>query len=287
MSDTIIQVAVLVAMTHAIRALGRIAGPTRCGLILGLPSSSAVMLVFLGRERGVAEASGAAESCLLGLIAAVTLALVYARAAGAGWRLPWAPAAGVAGYLGMAAALRCLPPTGAAGCVAASALGVLAACRLSRGRPVAGGASRWSAVSKGRALALRTAVPAALVVLIRTIGSIGGAAWAGLFITFPGMSLAVLTATHLESGPSAACRLARAIPPGNLGMIAFLAAFRFALPRCGLAWGAAFAYATALATLVAIEGLARPARPSRSPAPARPRPRLAARFSPRIEPAFG
>ena len=78
------------------------------------------------------------------------------------------------------------------------------------------------------------------------------------------MSLTVLVVTHLEAGPVAASRLARALPPGNLSMISFLAVFRFGCPQLGLAWGAALGYAAALATLVVVERLFR--LPSSAPA---------------------
>jgi hypothetical protein len=51
--------------------------------------------------------------------------------------------------------------------------------------------------------------------------------------------------------------MAKAMPPGNLILIVFLAAFRFAVPRIGLGWGMACGYAVALATLLAVEGLVR------------------------------
>jgi hypothetical protein len=169
-----VQIGILVAMTHALRALGHVAGPRRCGLILGLPSSTALMLLYCGHEYGVGEAMAAAESSLLGLVAAATLPLAYA-----------------------------------------------------------------------------------LILMVRIARALGGANWAGLFTTFPAMSLAVLVATHLESGPQAACRLAKAMPPGNLITFMFLAAFRLAGHRIGLGWGTVCGYAFALGTFLAFEGLVR------------------------------
>jgi hypothetical protein len=107
------------------------------------------------------------------------------------------------------------------------------------------------------------------------IRAVGGASWAGLFTTFPAMSLAVLVATHLEAGPAAACRMAKAMPPGNLITLMFLAAFRLAGHRIGLGWGTACGYAIALATLLALEGLVRSAEAD-SPPRARTTPRLGA-----------
>jgi hypothetical protein len=52
-------------------------------------------------------------------------------------------------------------------------------------------------------------------------------------------------------------RMARAMPPGNLITLIFLAAFRLAGHRIGLGWGVACGYASALATLLALEALVR------------------------------
>jgi hypothetical protein len=51
--------------------------------------------------------------------------------------------------------------------------------------------------------------------------------------------------------------MARAMPPGNLITLMFLAAFRLAGRRIGLGWGTACGYALALAALLALEGLIR------------------------------
>jgi hypothetical protein len=250
-----VQIAILVAMTHGLRALGHVAGPRRCGLILGLPSATALMLLYCGHEYGVGEAMAAAESSLLGLVAAAALPLAYGWTIRVAPRPLLAPASAIAAYVAIAAAVRVLPGGGAAARVELALAGVLVACSLARRVRIAGGEPSPSAGPWLRHLALGTMVPAILIVTVRTVRALGGASWAGLFTTFPAMSLAVLVATHLEAGPVAACRMARAMPPGNLITLMFLAAFRFAGHRFGLAWGTACGYALALATLLALEGL--------------------------------
>ena len=84
------------------------------------------------------------------------------------------------------------------------------------------------------------------------VGEMFGPGMAGLMSTFPVMSMTVLVMTHLESGPSSALQMARALPAGNLGMVAFLAAFRFGCPLLGLFWGTVAGYALALAILALI-----------------------------------
>jgi hypothetical protein len=266
MYSLFVQIAILVAMTHGLRALGHLAGPRRCGLLLGLPSSTTLMLLYCGYEHGIGGMMVAAESSLLGLVAAALLPLAYARATRAGsWPLR-APAAAIAGYVATASVLRILRDAGPGPCLVLSVAGVLTACALARRVRVDAGWSRQGAGARRRLhdLALGTAVPATLVVAIKLLGLVGGAHWAGLFTTFPSMSLAVLVVLHLEAGPAAARRMAKAMPPGNLITIGFLAAFRLAGPRLGPGWGTACGYAVASAVLLALEGLVR------SPSPAAP-----------------
>lgn len=221
---------------------------------MGLPSTTAVVLVGCGLERGLDEAAVAAEACLVGLIAAATLPLAYTRAAAAGWRWPAATAAAVASYVAVAAGLWWLPKPGAGGCVAMAAAGLVVTCQLARKtRPVEPTVSvRRRPISLAGQLACRTAIPAGYFLMIRVLRSLAGAGFAGRFITFPGGSLAVLVTTHLESGPGHACRMASAMPTGGLGMLAFLTVFRFGCTGLGLGWGTASGFAAALATLAAI-----------------------------------
>jgi hypothetical protein len=270
-----VQIAIMVAMTHGLRALGHVAGPRRCGLMLGLPSSTTLMLLYCGHEYGLGEAMAAAEASLLGLVAAAALPLAYAWAIRVAPRPLLAPAAALAAYVAVAAVSRSLPGVGVAARVGLSIAGVLVACSLARRVRIAGGEPRPSTGPWLRHLALGTMVPGALLVTVRIIRAVGGASWAGLFTTFPAMSLAVLVATHREAGPAAACRMARAMPPGNLITLMFLTAFRLAGQRIGLGWGIACGYAIALATLLALEGLVRSAETD-TPPRARTTPHLGA-----------
>jgi hypothetical protein len=207
-------------------------------------------------------------------VAASTLPLAYARATRVGSRPLLAPASAIAGYVAIASVSRILPDAGAGACLGLSIAGVLAACSLAGRVRSAAGTSRPGAGScpRLRELALGTAVPATLVVAVRMVGAVGGVDWAGLFTTFPAMSLAVLVVTHLEAGPAAACRMAKAMPLGNLITIGFLAAFRLVGPRFGLGWGTACGYAVALATLLALAGLVRSvATPAPNHRPSAPR----------------
>ena len=74
----------------------------------------------------------------------------------------------------------------------------------------------------------------------------------------PAVTLTVLLLTHLESGSFSALRMARALPAGNLGMLAFLASFRVSCPVLGLLWGTILSYVATLAMLTLVFFVNRP-----------------------------
>ena len=99
-------------MIHGFRALGRLVGPRWSGLVLGLPSTTAIVLMFCGGEQGNGAATEMAESSLLGLVAAVALPLAYAQAVRHGWPLPASLMAAIAAYAWVASCLGYLPDLG-------------------------------------------------------------------------------------------------------------------------------------------------------------------------------
>ena len=254
MSAHLVKIALMVVMTHGFRALGRASSPRWAGLALGLPCSTAVALVGGGSDRGVDYAVVMSRTSLIGLAGAVALPMAYARATRGGWRLHWSLLIGIATYLVVAlAAGRLLPGEGHA-CLGAAALAVLSAVWLAARMPQEGAPDRPGdrPVSGMPARVLRTIMPVACLLASLSMGEAFGPEYAGLMSTFPGVTLSVLFMTHLESGPSSAIRMARSLPAGNLGMVGFLAAFRFGCPAFGLAWGTLAGYLAALATLAVV-----------------------------------
>ncbi len=247
-----IQVAVLMTMTHVVRVVGDRLGPRWGAIVLGMPSTTAVLLVGGGCERGVAEAGQAAELGLLGLVAATTLPLCYAWALGRRRGVAGSAACGILGFVAMAILLRGLPEVGASGGFLVSVLGVVAGCWVAGRIPTA---HPNAVLHKSRHhFILRTAVPAIFLLAIRAFRGWAGPLWAGLFATFPAMSLAVLVTLHMERGPGAVCRLARSMPRGNLGMVAFLVTYRLCCFDLGPFGAAAVGY---LAVLVVMTALSR------------------------------
>ncbi len=228
-------------------------GPRLSGLILGLPSSTAIVLFLCGRERGAVGVAEMAEASLLGLVAAVALPLAYAQAVRWGWRLPGVIGAAIAAYFIVASGLGSIHEGGPWVCLGIALGAILLTsvlvARIEVRSPRAGvvrRSSRWSAV-------VRTVVPAVYVLGVGIASGATSPRWAGLVSTFPSMSTVLLTVTHLEEGPAEASRIARALPSANLSTAAFLAACRFGCPILGPGWAMLLGYAAALTNLAAIE----------------------------------
>jgi len=301
MSTHLVKIALVVALTHGYRAIGRKVGPRWAGLAAGLPCASAVALVGGGMDRGGDYAWAMAESSLLGLIGAAALPLAYARAIGEGWPMPGVLAAAVGSYVAATALAGLVAPAeGGAATVAISGLAVLAAATLA-GRivvPPDAARARPAPPATARAWAIRTAAPLACLLGTLATGEWLGPGGAGLMGAFPAVTLSLVILAHLEAGPGPAIRLARAFPPGNLGMVAFLGTFRLVGPASGLAGATALGYLAAIATLAAVARFGRDRavpEPRTGPRPQhvplavsagviRPAwPRSGRRFSPRIE----
>ncbi len=295
MSDHLLKMALVVALTQGYRTIARKVGPRWGGLAAGLPCTSAVALVGSGCDRGVEFALSMAEMSLLGLVGAATLPLAFARAASLGWPIAGVVASAVAAYLAATTAAGLLsPPGGGGGTLAISALAVLTAATLATRIEVPAGLARPRArgPSAVRTWALRTSIPVGCLLAALGLGEMLGPAGAALMSTFPGVTLTFLLLTHLEAGPASAARLARAFPPGNLGMVAFFAAFRFGALRFGLGWGTALGYLAALGALAIVARFGVPRLEARLRRPSRPGPvilyppawpRTGRRFLPLVE----
>jgi hypothetical protein len=258
MCGLLLKCAALILMIHGFRVIGRIAGPRWSGLALGLPSTTAIVLILCGAERGNAAAVDMADSSLLGLAAAVALPLAYAQAIRLGWRFSASFAAAVAGYLVIAAGVGCLPAIGTLSRIAVAFFAIFAATHWARRIPITEGTIAGASLSRFQVMAARTAIPAIYGLALGIVQWIAGPGWAGLVSTFPSMSLVVLAVTHLEAGPAETSRIAKVLPAGNTSTLAFLAAFRLIGPTIGVCSGIIAGYAAALFALLIIEGFIRP-----------------------------
>jgi hypothetical protein len=264
MAPRLVELAALLAWAYIVQRLGRRLGPRRAGLLLGLPGTTAVALLACAYESGPEAAMTMAGAGLLGLVPAAALPLAFAGALGRGRSLPRALAAALAAYAALAVGLGCLPALGGGGRLSVAAAALLALVSRSRRRPAAEDAPEPRRPARGRARHLL--VPAACLVLVTALRDQAGAARAGLLTPFPGVTLALLVSTYSGAGPRAACRLARAVPRGTLGTLAFLAVVVVVGPRLGPAWGAAAGSLAALVVLGVVAGTAGPGASGRTAA---------------------
>jgi hypothetical protein len=255
MCGLIVKCAVLVVLIHIFRALGQFAGPRYSGLALGLPSTTAVVLIFCGCEQGSLAATQMADSGLLGLVAAVALPLAFIGSVRLGLRLWGAIAMSVGGYAVVAAGLGCLPATGVLPRVSLAAAALLGAAMWVRDRvqPTEEEDRQTVRLSRFRTMVLRTATPVLYLLALAIAQQLAGPSWAGLVSTFPSLSLVVLIVTYLESGPPEASRIAAVLPSGNTSTLAFLAVFRLVCSEAGVAWATLAGYGAAVGVLIAIE----------------------------------
>ena len=255
MCGLFLKCALLVVLIHIFRELGRLAGPRFSGLALGLPSTTAVVLIFCGCEHGSDAATQMAESGLLGLVAAVSLPLAFVGSVRVGWRLWGAIATSVGGYLALATGLGCLPATGMLPKASLAAAALLGAAMWVRARESStdGDDRPKVPLSRVRTIVLRTATPVIYLIVLGIAQELAGPSWAGLVSTFPSLSLVVLIVTYLESGPAEASRIAQVLPSGNTSTLAFLAVFRLVCAEAGVAWGMLAGYGAALGVLIAIQ----------------------------------
>ncbi|WP_435019708.1 hypothetical protein TA3x_001437 [Tundrisphaera sp. TA3] len=253
MSAILAKIALVVLTSHALRVIGRAAGPRWGALALGLPCTSAVALAGCGMDRGVSVSLDMADHGLVGLVGAVALPLAFVEAARRRHRLSVCVLASAVGYffaVWLGQSLGLMVVGGRLGVASLAALaGSGLAARLpasdpdeAKGRPP----SHW------QALALRTVVPIACLMAILAAGEVAGPTASGIVATFPGVGLTLLILTYLENGPGTAIRLARSVPSGVFGMVAFLGSFRTASAQVGLGWGMAIGYLAALGVLAAV-----------------------------------
>src|SRR5262249_7523898 len=105
-SPLLVIVAVMIVVTHTIRHLSGWLGERWGGLLIGLPISTALTLLYCLWERGPQYAATAAQAGLLGLGATVAFAAATARCLSRSRRLALAVSAGSVAYVVAALVVR-------------------------------------------------------------------------------------------------------------------------------------------------------------------------------------
>ena len=253
------KLALVVALSHGYRVVGRSIGPRWAGLITALPCSTAISLLGGGSDRGVDYAVAMADACWVGLAGASALPLAFASATVAGWGWVRSVLLAVLAYFAVMVGVGSLAHwSGGNFPIAVLAL-MVATFQASRiPEPSPSPRSKSRSFSAAQVFWLRTAVPAACLMMVIVLGERMGPSVAGCLGTFPGVTLTALLLTRLEAGPVPAVRMARALPPGNWAMVAFLATFMLTAPRTGVVGGTALGYLSALVCLGTVARLTNP-----------------------------
>jgi len=248
----------MIVVTHTIRHLSGWLGERWGGLLIGLPISTALTLLYCLWERGPQYAATAAEAGLLGLGATVAFAVAAARCLSRFRRLALAVTGGTVTYVVAALLVRGVGAWFAPLSLLLSLGLIVAGHRSVRGLGSQGdGCVALRRVSPGWKMLLRTAIPVACLTATLVLVQNAEATWAGLFGTFPCTMLAVLVVTEVEAGPGPAVELLRTYPIGKCGTLAFLGCFALLTPALGPVAGYALGY---LAAGCVLAGIARSAR---------------------------
>ncbi len=223
---------------------GRRWGPAVSGWLVGLPLTSAPVLLFLALEHGASAAVQGAQGVLMGGIAVAAFCLTYSRVAR---RWPWwgALPAAMGAYLLTAGVLgRLVLPIPAACALVAGALALALWLLPPLGpRPVAVVPPRWD-------LPLRMVLATGIILLLTSVVPLFGAHVVGLLSSFPAMVTILGTFAQRQQGPAAAGAIMRGV---ILGLFGF-AAFYLIIGLTVLHWGVGLAFLAATLVTLAVQG---------------------------------
>lgn len=245
------KIVVVVAVTHLARWIGHLAGPNWGGIILGLPISTALVLLFYAIDAGADFAMAAVDSGILGVGAAVGAAVAFVAMLARGANFTLSIIIAVGGYLAVAAVLQRMSIERTELRLLVSLACVTCACVAMRlvSAPVT---TQPRCCSVARSMILRTLTPVVCLLTVVGLKDFVGPQWAGLLSTFPSTFLSVAIVTNLESGRRAAFQLGQSFPAGNFSMIAFLACFGCIGGAFGFAAGFVAGYVAAAFVLFAL-----------------------------------
>ncbi len=231
-------------------ALAERAGPAVGGLILGVPSTAAVSLLFLALGPGGIEAAvRATDASPAGLGLFCLFVGFYGLAARRG------PAAalisGLAAWLAGAAVLSVWPGMGFFAGLAVQAVCFLLAWQLA-GHPPRPSSATPIAFTLPR-IALRAVVGGAVVAACLALSHTAGALLGGLAAVFPAVTASSLAIVATSAGTDTARAMLRpTLVSASVVILGYTVAVRFGYPLLGVAVGtlAALAVAGLLAALV-------------------------------------
>jgi hypothetical protein len=222
----------------AVSLAGRKWGPTVAGWLLGLPLTSAPVLLFLSLEQGPQFASQSARGSMLGLLAWAAFNFVFAATC---LKLNWwqSTLIGWIAYFIVAALL--LPVALKIGWVCLVVVAVLFLMLWFFPRT-----TELPETGRGKYdLWFRMASASGMVLLITAIARMLGATATGILTAFPAYSTILAVFSHRQH-PQAAIHVLKGVTAGLYTAAAFFLALSLALSRLSVGWSFAVAAAAAL-----------------------------------------
>ncbi len=195
---------------------GRRYGAAVGGWLVGLPLTSAPIVLFLAVERGTGFASDAAEGTLVGLSSVAAFCLAYGLLAP---RWSWLPTvlSSLAAFFGMTLLLWPVGlPLALSFVVVVGVLGLV--LRLLPPQPAGG---EGAPTPPGWDLPARILVATALVVLLTGAAGVLGPRLSGLLAPLPVFAGVLAVFTHLQQGGTAAAGSVRGTVVGSFAFAAF------------------------------------------------------------------
>jgi hypothetical protein len=223
-----------------------------------LPVVAGPIVLLLALERGPAFAAQASAASIAAIAASEAFNFDYAwTCRRCAW--PFALAAGMAGWLGVAWLLLHLPGS----LVWAVAAACVAVAVSQSGLPRVTGHVPAARVGLGD-LAVRMLAGALLTVAVTTLSASMGAVWSGLLSVFPLLGIVLAVSAQRAHGADFVALLMRGMVIGRGSFAAFFAVLATLLPRYGV-W---LSFACAALVSIVVQGATRRMLGAKRPAPA-------------------
>ena len=252
----LIKITVTVGVVFGLSLVAERVSTRMAGVLSGFPLGTAIVLFFYGIEVGPAFAGASALYTLVGLIATQVFVFVYflISARAGRFEIPLASIGGLAGFLAASWALQHLRLTVPIA-VALPVASIFGFTFLFRHIPNAQIANPTRLTR--RAIVVRAALAAGIVILITAVGKLAGAEWAGLLSAFPTTLFPLMLIVHITYDRRYVHTIIKNFPIGLGALIAYSLCVSQVYPAVGIFAGTLVAFAAAIAYLLAYQAFRR------------------------------
>lgn len=252
----LVKIVTAVLMVVALSVLAEVVSPRFAGIVSGYPLGAAISLFFMGFDFGPQFAAASARYTSLGLIATQVFAYSYYRTSlltdgmrrGLGVLL--SSIGGTIGFFAAAMVLRFFPANTSVAVLLPVAF-IVYFTRLFRS--VKNTKIEKRAGMDLKAMLLRSAFAAGVIVAATSIAGTVGTGWAGLFAAFPMTMLPSTAIIHFTYEPEHVRAFLKNVPKGLGCLVVYALAVSLTYPAYGIYLGTIFSYAAATVFLGVIQ----------------------------------